>query len=90
MYSRKHGNDKSAMTSYFTGNAAETLIWIGLHKDSDDKWVWSSSGEEATDLHWGPGQPSSYSHEIYGCYAVKQQRVHDCGWSNNFPFICEI
>ena len=90
MYSRNHGNDKSAMTSYFTGIAAETFIWIGLHKDSDDKWVWSSSGKEATDIHLGLGQPTDIFNERYGCYGVKQQKVHDYGWDGNLPFICEI
>ena len=74
----------------YAGDAAVILVWIGMYKTDTGKWIWYPSGEEALFFRWVPGQPTGNSAEIYGCYDMKQQRVHDCNLNDKRIFVCEI
>ena len=65
------------------------LVWVGLDKNQG-RWLWNSTGEEATNVRWGIDQPSNTADEIYGCYHMRWQKIHDCKSHDIKAFVCEI
>lgn len=80
--------------NYFKSLYADNKYWIGLYKNSDNNFVWTT-GEKLSYTNWGPGEPNNQlGTQKYGLIRTTQiNKILAGQWDDTdeykYYFICE-
>lgn len=77
-------NDQQQLRSLLDTDDFNDYIWIGLERDSLNRWRWAGGGEVTT-FFWDRGQPNNVK-EQYGL--TRKSQWHDAGGAMRKPFFC--